>query len=189
LGSAPLHWELLKLGIPISDRTVSRLLPRKRRPPSQTWKAFLDNPLNQLVSIDFFTVPTATFQVLFVFVVLDHRRRRVVHFNVTEYPTAVWTTQQIPEAFPDDTAPRYLIRDRDQIYGECFRNRLRDLGTTEVLTASQSPWQKDYTPYCTSLVRFETFTKIRGLAESFTPCILRGRLFPGSSYKHSFLSL
>src|SRR5437879_11705899 len=87
--SSDLHGELLKLGILISERTVSRLLPRNRRPPSQTWKAFLDNHVNDLVSIDFFTVPTATFRVLFVLVVLAHRRRRVVHFNVTEHPTAV----------------------------------------------------------------------------------------------------
>ena len=96
-GAPRIHGELLKLGIHISERTVSRLLPRKRRPPSQTWKAFLDNHLNQLVSIDFFTVPTATFRVLFVLVVLAHRRRRVVHFNVTEHPTAAWTAQQILE--------------------------------------------------------------------------------------------
>jgi hypothetical protein len=141
-GAPRIHGELLKLGIPISERTVSRLLPRKRRPPSQTWKAFLDNHLDQLVSIDFFTVPTATFRVLFVLVVLAHRRRRVVHFNVTEHPTAAWTAQQILEAFPEDTAPRYLIRDRDQIYGECFRNLLRGMDITEVLTAPRSPWQK-----------------------------------------------
>ena len=121
-GAPRIHGELLKLGIPISERTVSRLLPRKRRPPSQTWKAFLDNHLNQLVSIDFFTVPTATFRVLFGLVVLAHRRRRLVHFNVTEHPTAAWSTQQILEAFPEDTAPRFLIRGRDQIYGECFQN-------------------------------------------------------------------
>src|SRR6266487_1615940 len=121
----------VRLGIHISERTVSRLLPRKRRPPSQTWKAFLDNHLNQLVCIDLFTVPTATFRVLFVLVVLAHRRRSVVHFNVTEHPMPAWAAPQILEAFPEDLAPRYLIRDRDQIYGECLRSRLRDLGTTE----------------------------------------------------------
>jgi hypothetical protein len=112
---------------------VSRLLPLWRRPPSQTWRAFLDNHLNQLVSIDFFTVPTATFRVLFVLVVLAHCRRRLIHFNVTEHPTAARTAQQILEAFPKDTAPRYLIRDRGQTYGECFQNRLRDMGITGVL--------------------------------------------------------
>ncbi|HEY6270570.1 MAG TPA: helix-turn-helix domain-containing protein, partial [Terriglobales bacterium] len=128
-GAPRIHGELLKLGIDVSEGTVSRLLPRKRRPPSQTWKTFLDNHLDRLVSIDFFTVPTATFRVLFVLVVLAHRRRRLIHFNVTEHPTAAWTAQQILEAFPEGTAPPYLIRDRDQTYGECFRNRLRDLGS------------------------------------------------------------
>jgi len=144
-GGAPrIHGELLKLGMEISERTVSRRMPRYRKPPSQTWKAFLNNHVQGLVSVDFFTVPTVSFRVLFVFVVLAHQRRRVVHFNVTEHPTAAWTAQQILEAFPDDTAPRCLIRDRDPIYGECFRHRLRDLGTTEVLTAPQSPWQNPF---------------------------------------------
>jgi putative transposase len=137
-GAPRLHGELLKLGIEVSERTVSRLMPKRRKPPSQTWRAFLNNHVMDLVSMDFFTVPTATFRVIFVLVVLGHQRRRVIHFNVTQHPTAWWTGQQMVEAFPEDTAPRYLIRDRDQTYGECFRNRLRDLGITEVLTAPQS---------------------------------------------------
>src|SRR5215472_11274124 len=119
-GAPRIHGELLKLGIEISERTVSRLIPKRRKPPSQTWRAFLDNHLRTMVSIDFFTVQTAAFRVLFVLVVLAHHRRRVVHFNVTEHPTAVWTAQQIIEAFPEETAPRFLLRDRDQIYGEEF---------------------------------------------------------------------
>ncbi len=151
-GAPRIHGELLKLGMEVSERTVSRLMPKCRKPPSQTWKAFLNNHVQGLVSVDFFTVPTVSFRVLFVFVVLAHHRRRVVHFNVTEHPTAAWATQQILEAFPEDTAPRYLIRDRDQIYGEGFRNLLSDMDITEVLTAPQSPWQKAYASYCTSLV-------------------------------------
>jgi len=135
---------LLKLGIEISERTVSRLLPKGRKPPSQTWKAFLNNHLNDLVSIDFFTVPTVTFRVLFVFVVLSHYRRRVVHFNVTEHPSALWTGQQIVEAFPEETAPRYLLRDRDKIYGEAFQDRASGMDIEEILTAPQSPWQSPY---------------------------------------------
>jgi len=139
-GAPRIHGELLKLGVQISERTVSRLMPKCRKPPSQTWKAFLNNHVQGLVSVDFFTVPTVSFRVLFVFVALAHHRRRVMHFNVTEHPTTAWTAQQIVEAFPEDTAPRHLIRDRDQIYGECFRNRLRDMDITEVLAAPQSPW-------------------------------------------------
>jgi len=94
-GSPRIHGELLKLGIKISERTVARLMPKKRKPPSQIWRTFLDNHVKDLVSIDFFVVPTATFRVLFVLVVLAHDRRRVIHFNVTDHPTARWTGEQI----------------------------------------------------------------------------------------------
>ena len=123
-GAPRAHGELPKLGIEISECTVSRLLPRKRKPPSQTWSTFLDNHVKDLVSIDFFTVPTVTFRVLFVLVVLSHHRRRVVYFNVTEHPTTRWTGQQIVEAFPEDTALRYLLRDHDKIYGDAFQDRV-----------------------------------------------------------------
>jgi len=104
-GAPRIHGELLKLGIAVAERTVSRLLPKRRTPPSQTWRTFLANHVRDLVSIDFFTVPTAQLRVLFVLVVLAHHRRRVVHFNVTEHPTAAWTAQQLVDAFPDDSAP------------------------------------------------------------------------------------
>lgn len=119
-GAPRIHGELGKLGIEVSERTVSRLLRRPGRPPSQTWRTFLTNHIAALVSIDFFTVPTLTGRVLFVFVLLTHHRRQIVHFNITEHPTAVWTAQQLIDAFPDDTAPRWLLRDRDAIYGEVF---------------------------------------------------------------------
>ena len=111
--------------------------PRRRSPSTwsvtashrrKSWRAFLDNHVKDLVSIDFFTVPTVTFKVLFVFVVLAHERRRVIHFNVTESPSAKWTAQQIVEAFPWDTAPRYLLRDRDGIYGHEFTSRVESHG-------------------------------------------------------------
>jgi putative transposase len=164
-GAPRIHGQLLTLGIHISERTVSRLLPRKRRPPSPIRTAFLHNHLNQLVSIDFFTVPTATFRVLFVLVALAHRRRRVVHFNVTEHPTASWTAQQILEAFLEDTAPRYLIRDRDQIYGKCFRDRLRDMGIAEVLTAPRSPWQNPLAERLVGSIRRECLDQVIVLGE------------------------
>ena len=141
-GAPRIHGELLKLGIEISERTVSRLMPKSRKPPSQTWRAFLNNHVQDLVSVDFFTVPTVSFRVLFVFVVLAHHRRRVVHCNVTEHPTAKWTGQQMMEAFPEDTAPRYLLRDRDKIYGYDYRERIQSLRIEEVLSAPASPWQR-----------------------------------------------
>ncbi len=98
---------------------------RPRRPPSQAWRAFLKNHARDLIALDFFTVPTATFRVLFVLVVLTHSRRRLVHFNVTEHPTAEWTARQLLEACTLEESPRYLIRDRDAVYGNDFRVRPR----------------------------------------------------------------
>src|SRR5215472_3383648 len=112
-----IHGELKMLGIAISERTVSRIIRSLRRRPNQTWKTFLHNHIGQTVSMDFFTVPTIAMRVLFVFVVLEHRRRQVLHFNVTEHPTATWTAQQIVEAFADREPARYVMRDRDSIYG------------------------------------------------------------------------
>src|SRR5256712_1676860 len=111
-GAPRIHGELLKLGIEVSQRTVARLMPRRPKPPSQTWRTFLQNHVADLVSVDFFVVPTATFRVLYVFVVLLHHRRRVVHFNVTERPTAAWTAQQFVEALPVELAQRYIISSR-----------------------------------------------------------------------------
>ena len=106
-GAPRIHGELLRLGLDVSERTVSRLIPKRHSPPSQTWRTFLANHVRELVALDFFTVPTVRLRVLFVLVVLAHHRRRVVHFNVTEHPTAVWTAQQIVDAFR--TSPRRSI--------------------------------------------------------------------------------
>ena len=165
-GSPRIHGELLKLGIEISQTTVAKYMPRHRRPPSQTWRAFLDNHLEDLVAIDFFTVPSATFKILFVFVVLSHNHRRVVHFNVTEHPSAEWTAQQIIEAFPWGTAPRFLLRDRDAVYGHRFRRRLAGLGVTEVLTAPRSPWQNAYVERLIGSIRRECLDHVIVLSEA-----------------------
>jgi putative transposase len=143
-GAPRIHGELGKVGVNVSERTVSRLLRRSRRPPSQTWRTFLTNHVGSLVSIDFFTVPTLTGRVLFVLVVLVHHRRRVAHVNITEHPTAAWTAQQMVEAFPDDTTPRWLLRDRDRIYGDAFRRRVGGMGINQVLASPSSPWQNPY---------------------------------------------
>ena len=142
-GAPRIHGELLQLGLSVSQATVSKYMVRARKPPSQTWRTFLDNHLKDLVAIDFFTVPTATFRVLFVLVVLHHYRRQVVHFNVTEHPTAGWTAQQLVEASPWDTQ-RYLLRDRDGVYGAVLKRRTASLGIKEVLSAPRSPWQNPF---------------------------------------------
>jgi putative transposase len=143
-GAPRIHGELIKLGIDVAERTVSRLIRKRRTPPSQTWRTFLTNHVQDLVSIDFFTVPIARLRVLFVLVVLAHHRRRILHFNVTEHPTAAWTAQQIVDTFPDDTAPAYLLRDRDAIYGDSFHQRVKGMQIQEVLTAARSPWQNPF---------------------------------------------
>jgi hypothetical protein len=116
-GAPRIHGELLKLGFVVSEATVSRTMPRRSTPPSQTWRTFLANHLPRAAAIDFFVVPTATFRSLYVFVVLAHERRRIVHCNVTDAPCA--STQRVINASPV-RPPRYLHRDRDALYGEGF---------------------------------------------------------------------
>jgi putative transposase len=138
--------ELRLLGHAVAEATVAKYRRRDRpgKPPSQSWKTFLKNHAGSLASMDFFLVPTVTFRRLFVFVVLSHERRRVVHFNVTTAPTAQWVAQQLREAFPFETAPRYLIRDRDGIYSETVRRCLASLNIEEIVTAPRSSWQNGY---------------------------------------------
>jgi putative transposase len=164
-GAPRIHGELLKLGIEIAERTVSRLMPRRPSGPSQTWRTFIANHIRDLVAIDFFTVPTARLRVLFILVVLAHDRRRVVHFNVTEHPTAQWTAQQIVEAFPDESAPAYLLRDRDRVYGQTFRHRVKGMAIEEVLTAPQSPWQNPFVERLIGSIRRECLNHVLVLGE------------------------
>ena len=164
-GAPRIHGELLKLGIDVAERTVSRLMPKRCPAPSQTWRTFLTNHIRDLVSIDFFTVPTARLRVLFVFVVLAHHRRRVLHFNVTEHPTAAWTAQQILDAFPDNSAPSYLLRDRDSVYGHVFRQRVKGMGVGEVLTAPHSPWQNPLAERLIGSIRRECLNHVIVLGE------------------------
>src|SRR6267143_1960392 len=179
-GAPRIHGELLKLGLDVSQRSVARLMPRRPKPPSQMWRTFLRNHLADLVSVDFFVVPTATFRVLYVFVVLLHHRRQVVHFNVTDSPTAAWTAQQVVEAFPDDSAPRYLLRDRDGIYGGEFRRRVKGMLIAEVLTAPRSPWQNPFVERVIGTIRRELFDHVIVLNEGH----LRRRLHSYLRYYH-----
>jgi transposase InsO family protein len=154
-GSPRIVGELHKIGIEVAKSTVEKYRPHIRKPTSPTWKAFLTNHVQDLVSCDFFTVPTATFRVLFVFIILAHDRRRIVHFNITEHPTAQWTAQQIVEAFPWEEAPRYLLRDRDSIYAEAFQERVGHMGIEEVKIAPCSPWQSPYVERLIGSIRRE----------------------------------
>jgi transposase InsO family protein len=164
-GASRIHGELLKLGIEVSQATVAKYMVRRGKPPSQTWRTFLENNVKQLVSVDFFVVPTLSFRIIYVFLVLAHDRRRVLHFNVTEHPTAEWTAAQLVQAFPYDTAPRYLLRDRDRIYGESFRMQAANMQITEVLTAPRSPWQSPFVERLVGSIRHECLDHIVVLGE------------------------
>ena len=154
-GAPRIQSELRLLGYDVSETTVDKYMTHDRKPPSPTWRTFLDNHLQDIVAIDFFTVPTATFRILFALVLLRHDRRMIVHFNVTEHPTAEWTAQQIVEAFPEQTAPRFLIRDRDSIYGAFYRDRVMHMGIEEIVTARRSPWQNPYVERLIGSIRRE----------------------------------
>jgi transposase InsO family protein len=128
---------------------------RGSKPPQQTWRTFLENHLKTVVSVDFFTVPTIRFQVLYVFLVLAHDRRRILHLAVTAHPTAEWTAQQLREAFPWDTTPRFLLRDDDRIFGADFTKQVKELGVKEVLGAPGVPQQRAYIERVIGTIRRE----------------------------------
>ena len=167
LWSAPrIHGELLKLGIDSGETSVSKYMVRGSRPPSQNWRTFLENHVKSMASMDFFTVPTIRFQVLYVFLVLAHDRRRMLHFGVTAHPTAEWTAQQLREAFPWDSAPRYLLRDRDCIFGFDFTEQVKAMGIQQVLSAPRAPWQRAYVERVIGTIRRECLDHMIVINES-----------------------
>ena len=172
-GAPRIHGELLKLGFELSQATVAKYLVRHRRPPSQNWRTFLKNHMHSLVSADFFVVPTITFRLLFVFVILSHDRRRPIHLAVTANPTTEWTTRQLLEAFPWDSAPRYLLRDRDACYGKEFHEATRWLGIRETLTAPRSPWQNPCVERLIGTIRRECWDHVIALNEAGLRRILK----------------
>jgi len=171
-GAPRIHGELLKLGIDITEPTVAKYMLRRSKPPSQTWRTFLDNHIKTMVSVDFFTVPTIRFQVLYVFLVLAHDRRRILQFGVTAHPTAEWTVQQLRNAFPWDSAPRYLLRDRDRIFGSEFVEQVKAMGIKQVLSAPRSPWQRAYVERLIGSIRRECLDHVIVFNESFLRRIL-----------------
>jgi len=141
-GAPRIQGELLKLGWEISESTVSRYLAQATpRNSGQRWLTFLKNHREAIAGMDFFTVPTATFRVLYCFFVISHGRRKILHFNVTAHPTSSWIAQQLREAFPEESAPQYLILDRDSKFGGEVATILKSLGRKLIRTAYHSPWQ------------------------------------------------
>jgi putative transposase len=135
-GAPRIHGELLKLGFDLSQATVAKYMIRRATPPSQTWRTFLTNHVQQIAAADFFVVPTATCRLLFVLLILAYERRRVVHIAVTDHPTAAWTAQQLREAFPWDEAPKYLVHDRDTAF-RAWATTATAIGIAEVITAAR----------------------------------------------------
>ena len=176
-GAPRIHGELRTLGIDVSERTVSRLLTGVTRRPSQTWHTFLTNHIASAAAMDFFTVPTLRGRVLFVVVVLSHHRRRILHLNTTEHPTAEWAAQQVVEAFPDETAPCWLHRDRDRVYGAAFQRRVAGMGIAEVLSAPASPWQNPFVERVIGSIRRECLDHVIVLNESHLRRVLTSYRF------------
>jgi transposase InsO family protein len=143
-GAPRIHGELLKLGFEVAESTVSKYMAKRRGPPSQGWRTFLRNHADAIAAIDLCLVPTINFECLFAFLVVGHGRRQLLWFAVTRHPTAEWLARQIVEAFPWDTAPRYLIRDNDGAYGQAFTSGVRTMGIRDRPIAPRSPWQNPY---------------------------------------------
>ena len=153
-GAPRIHGELLKLGIAVSQSTVGKYMRRHPRPPSQTWRTFLTNHASQIMAADFFVVPSVTFRLLFVLIILAHDRRRIVHVAVTEHPTAAWTAQQLRNAFSERDAPRYLLHDRDSVVAD-VATTIAGMNTQTVRTAPRSPWQNAYAERVIGSIRRE----------------------------------
>jgi putative transposase len=153
-GAPRIHGELLKLGVDVCQASVAKYMVRRAKPPSQTWRTFLANHVQQIAAADFFVVPTATCRLLFVLVIVAHERRRIVHVAVTDHPTAAWTAQQLREAFPWNEAPRYSVRDRDSAFS-AWTTTAAAIGIEEILTAPRSPWQNAYAERVIGSIRRE----------------------------------
>ncbi|HVC93396.1 MAG TPA: integrase core domain-containing protein [Pirellulales bacterium] len=171
-GAPRIRAELALLGHKLAERTVAKYMVRGDRPPSQTWRTFLNNHVGDIAACDFFVVPTATFRVLYVFFVLAHDRRRVLHFNVTTNPYEAWAAQQIVETFPNEPTKKYLIRDNDSTYGAAFRVRLKQIGIEDTPTAPRSPWQNPYAERMVGTFRRECLDHVIILNEAYLKRLL-----------------
>ena len=172
-GAPRIHGELLKLGFEVAQSSVAKYMLRQHRPPSQGWKTFLRNHAPEIAAMDLFVVPTLSFDLLYALVIVHLDRRNLVWINVTRNPTAEWIARQITEAFPWDNAPRYLIRDRDRIYGTIMRRRLHAMGIRDKPTAPASPWQNGYAERLIGSIRRECVDHVIVLGEAHLRRILQ----------------
>jgi transposase InsO family protein len=159
-GAPRIHGELLKLGIEIGQTSVAKYMARHRKPPSQGWKTFLRNHADGIASMDLFVVPTLSFRLLYGLLILSHGRRQILWLSVTAHPTAEWIARQLTEACGWERTPKYIVRDRDRLYGEIFTRRLRAMGIRDRPTAPQSPWQNGHTERLIGSIRRECLDHI-----------------------------
>jgi transposase InsO family protein len=174
-GAPRIHGELLKLGMQVSQATVAKYMRRPSAPPSPSWRTFLANHVAQIAAADFFIVPTATYRLLFVLIILAHDRRRVVHVAVTSHPTSAWTAQQLREAFPWDQRPAYLIHDRDLAF-QALMATAKTMGIEDVRTAPRSPWQNAYVERFVGSIRRECLDHVIVLNATGLRTILKSYL-------------
>jgi transposase InsO family protein len=172
-GAPRIHGELLKLGFELAQSSVAKYMVKRRRPPSQGWRTFLRNHAPDVTAMDLFVVPTIGLRILYGFVIVRLSRRDLVWINVTTNPTAEWVARQITEAFPWDGAPRYMIRDRDRIYGTVVTRRLRAMGIRDKPTAPASPWQNGFVERLIGSIRRECLDHIVILGEAHLRRILK----------------
>jgi hypothetical protein len=172
-GAPRIHGELLKLGFSVAQSTVAKYMVKRRGPPSQGWRTFLRNHAPDAAAMDLFVVPTIGFKLLYGFVIVRIDRRELIWINVTTNPTAEWIAHQITEAFPWDGAPRYMIRDRDRIYGAVVTRRLRAMGIRDKPTAPASPWQNGFAERLIGSIRRECLDHIIVLGEVHLRRILK----------------
>jgi transposase InsO family protein len=172
-GAPRIHGELLKLGFEVAQSSVAKYMVKRRGPPSQGWRAFLRNHAPEIAAMDLLLVPTIGFDLLYAFAIVRLDRRDLVWINVTTNPTAEWVARQITEAFPWDMASRYMIRDRDRIYGAVVTRRLRAMGSRDKPTASASPWQNGFAERLIGSIRRECVDHMIVLGEAHLRRILK----------------
>ena len=168
-----IHGELLKLGFDVGQTTVAKYMAKRRRPPSQSWRTFLRNHADGIAALDLFIVPTADLRMLFALVIVAIDRRLIVTINVTAHPTAEWIARQVTEAFPWNSTPKYLIRDRDGAYGPVYKRRLHVMGIRDRPTSPQSPWQNPYAERLIGSIRRECVDHLIAFGEAHLRRILK----------------
>jgi transposase InsO family protein len=172
-GAPRIHGELLKLGFSVAQSTVAKYMVKRRGPPSQGWRTFLRNHAPDIAAMDLFVVPTIGFRLLYGFVIVRLHRRDIVWINVTTNPTAEWIARPITEVFPWDGAPRYMIRDRDRIYGTVVTRRLRAMGIRDKPIAPASPWQNGFAKRLIGSIRRECLDHVMVVGEAHLRRILK----------------